>query len=231
MSGVRVQWTAEPEVDLAKGIAVPVRAYLESYNVVINTGSIDNAYPGFLEAVPPNEPSDHSGSRTARDRRPDGDSREAGVTYVGNLGFHIQSVQTEAGRATVTVYKYSYKLGARRYDGAHDPLVPGGPSVERGIAGIRLDLVAPPDDQTAGTLPPQRGPAAAPKVNVFGGWQIVGFLTTSSAPQQEWPTKQQVVADCVATAPDSLDQRNRLARGPLTAVDFASSPATPGWPE
>lgn len=231
MSAVRVHWTAEPGIDLTAGIAVPVRAYLESYDLVVFTGNIDNAYPGFLDAVPPNEASDRSNNRSAWDRRPLGLPSRAGTSYSGNLGFHLQTVQHTDSGATVTVCEYRYALGARRYEGDYDPVITGGLSVNRGIVGLRLDLVAPTDDATAGTLPSQRGPAAVPAVNVFGGWQIVGLQTTSSTGTDEWPTKQQVVADCVATAPDPPERRNELARGPLSAADFASSPAVPGWPE
>lgn len=229
MSGVRVQWTADPGIELTEGIALPVRAYLESYDLVMYTGKIDNAYPGFLEAVPPNEPTNDSKNRAAWDRRPYEHYSDAGATFAGNLGFHIRSVRRERGSATVTVCKYSYALGVRRYDGAYDPVVFGGPSVERGTFGVRLNLVAPSDEETP--LPPQHGPAVSPAVNVFGGWQITGFRTTSGAAPDEWPNKDQVVADCVATAPDPLEQRNRLARDSLTAADFAPSPTDPGWPK
>lgn len=40
MSAVRVHWTAEPGIDLTEGIAVPVRAYLESCDLVVFTGTL-----------------------------------------------------------------------------------------------------------------------------------------------------------------------------------------------
>ena len=53
VSDLRVQWDAEPGIDLLTGVAVPVRAYLESSDLAQYTGNLDDAYPGFTRAVPP----------------------------------------------------------------------------------------------------------------------------------------------------------------------------------
>lgn len=228
-SDVRVQWSGGPGIDLTGQVAVPVRAYLESYDLVEFTGSFDNAYPGFLDAVPPNEPTNESDNRTAWDRRPT-DQHPRELNLVGNLRFHIQSVQNAERGTTVTVCEYRYGLGQRKSDGTYLPYVSGGRPVDRGIFGVRLNLIGPPVE-AENHLPPQRGPALAPSVDVFGGWQIVGLLTTAGAGFAEWPAKDQVASDCVASAPDNRERREHLASGPLDASDFASSPADPGWPK
>jgi hypothetical protein len=228
-SDVRVQWTADPGIGLTEGVAVPVRAYLESYDLVEFTGNFGNAYPGFLDAVPPNEPTSASDKTSAWDRRPT-DRYPTGWTLVGNLRFHIQSVESTSRGATVTLCEYRYGLGQRKTDGTYVPYLSNGWSPDRGIFGVRLDLTDAQEKSEAG-LAPQRGPALSPNTNVFGGWQIVGYLTTSSAGSTDWPTKGQVVSACVSGAPDSLERRKDLASGPFTAADFASSPAEPGWPE
>jgi hypothetical protein len=228
-SDVRVQWTAESGIGVTEGVAVPVRAYLESYDLVEFTGNFDNAYPGFLDAVPPNEATDASDRTSTWDRRPT-DKYPAGWDLVGNLRFHIQSVEHTDSGATVTLCEYRYALGQRKPDGSYVPYITNGWAVDRGIFGVRLDLVAPPHKSEV-DLPPRRGPSLAPKLNVFDGWQIVGYLTTPSAGMADWPAKAQVVSTCVENAPDSRERRQDLASGPFTSADFASSPADPGWPE
>jgi hypothetical protein len=228
-SDVRVQWTGEPGIEITDGVAVPVRAYLESYDLVEFTGSFDNAYPGFLDAVPPNEPTNGSDNIAAWDRRPT-DKYPTGWNLVGNLRFHIRSVERTDHGAAVTLCEYRYALGQRKPDGTNISYISGGRPMDRGIFGVRLDLVAQSDE--LGThLPPQRGPAFTPNIDVFGGWQIVGYLTTASAGTAEWPAKNQVASSCIADAPDPLGRREHLATGPLTAADFAAAPADPGWPE
>lgn len=136
-SDIRVQWTGEPGIEITGGVAVPVRAYLESYDLVEFTGSFDNAYPGFFDEVPPNEPTNGSDSASTWDRRPT-DKYPVGWSLAGNLRFHSRSVEHTDGGATVTLCEYRYALGQRKPDGTYIPYVSGGRPVDRGIFGVRL---------------------------------------------------------------------------------------------
>jgi hypothetical protein len=102
----------------------------------------------------------------------------------------------------------------------------------RGIFAERVTLVAPADDAT---LPPQQGPSPAPSTDVFGDWQITGYLHALSEMGPEfdaqWPTYEADINDCVAKAPDPPERRDFLVTGVHPRADFPSTPATPGWPE
>jgi hypothetical protein len=58
LEGFRFRWTAEPGIDLLTGPAVPLRAFVESYWVGVDTSDVDSdvasnfaSYPGFLNTV------------------------------------------------------------------------------------------------------------------------------------------------------------------------------------
>jgi hypothetical protein len=59
----------------------------------------------------------------------------------------------------------------------------------RGVITMRVLLVAPVDGSTS-ALAPQAGPAPAPRNDVFGDWQVTGFLvaTGSAYVKPQWPT-------------------------------------------
>jgi len=48
----RFRWTAEPGIDLESGIAVPIRAYVESWRIAGMQSNMAYAYPGFTRVVP-----------------------------------------------------------------------------------------------------------------------------------------------------------------------------------
>lgn len=226
---VRIQWTSASGLDLASGISLPVRAYLESYSLVQFTGQLGLAYPGFTEAVPPNNNPDASGDSSSWDRRP---GVNAAVTspLSGNIHFNLQSVESTGSEMTVTVCKYNYALGKKQPDGTFVQLPTNGPAEERGIVGVLLRLVPPRNGQQP-NLPPQVGASLAPEVDVFDGWQITGYRTTTGSSRQEWPTKVDVEASCRRDAPDSLERRQTLLGGPHPASTFPMSSPTPGWPD
>jgi hypothetical protein len=88
----RFRWSAEPGIDLLSGPAVPLRAYLESYRVAEFTLDINETYPGFQRAVPP-QPSDRlRAPYQMRDIRPDTEPHLAfgpPGRFYGNEYFHI----------------------------------------------------------------------------------------------------------------------------------------------
>jgi hypothetical protein len=229
VSDLRVQWGAEPGIDLLTGTAVPVRAYLESRELAQYTGNLDDAYPGFTRAVPPDEPPVPS-NPAAWARRPDLD-RPSTSPLVGNIRFHIRSVERSGRNVTVTVCSYRYGVAERQADGAFAARVAGGPLETRGIFGIQLLLVAPADESKS-ALPPQTGPEPAPSVDVFGDWQVTGFLTSSAGSSKtQWPNYATDQATCVEKAPDAPERRAFLVNGEHPRSEFPTSPPSPGWPE
>lgn len=227
VSGVRVQWTAAPEIDLTEGVAVPVRAYLESYHSVQFTGSLAKAYPGFTDAVPPNEPEDAANSSTLA-RRPNEDVA-VGSQLIGDLKFSLESIDASRRFVDVIACTYNYALGVEHSDGQFEQLPRGGFAQDRGIYGVRISLI-PPGSEASSPLPPQRGPSMSPNDNVFQEWRVLGYLTTTSSRYEEWPDKDDVQGRCVQSAPDPLDRRKQLAKGPQSAAAFPISPPDPGWP-
>ena len=132
---------------------------------------------------------------------------------------------------TVTVCNYQYGVAKQEANGNFRALAKTGPVDTRGIYGIRVLLVAPADESTA-TLPPQKGPAPAPSDDVFGDWQVTGFLTASAdSSKVQWPNYAADQATCVEKAPDPPERRAFLVNGEHPRSDFPTSPASPGWPE
>jgi hypothetical protein len=227
LADVRAQWTAEPGIDLVTGVAVPVRAYLESDLLAQYVGTMDQTYPGFARAVPPNEPKD-SPNISARDRQPLLDY-PLDAPLFGNIGYHVQSVERSGRDVTVTVCTFNYAVSEQRNDKfvAFNNL---GPVDSRGINAMRVFLTAPANESTV--LPPQAGPASFPENDVFGEWHVTGILVATGTEyvKPQWPDFDADRAACVAKAPDSLERRRFLLTGEHPRSDFPTSPPSPGWP-
>lgn len=225
VSDVRAQWDATSDIDLLTGAAVPLRAYLESRLIAQYTGDIDNAYTGFTQAVPVDEPSGPDISAWAR--RPPVDT-PATSPLVGNTRFLVQSIRSAGDAVVATVCNYIYGLAKAQGD-SYTSLVGWSPDPGRGVVTMRVTLTN--TDQSPPALPPQMGPAAAPSEDVFSGWQIVGFLTASTgAVERDWPTFAEDRDRCVANAPDPLQRRANLLKGEHPRADFPTLPPEPGWP-
>jgi hypothetical protein len=229
VSSVRVQWRAETGIDLLTGVAVPARAYLESYDLVQYTGSLANSYPGFVEAVPENESSEATDNSAAWSRRPSEDVAVVSA-LIGTLQYHLLAVNHVGTEAEVTVCSYNYGVAEEQPDGKYRQLPTNGSVEDRGVFGIRLQMAAP-DERDEAELPPQAGAALAPSNNVFQGWQVLGYSTTSATPLGEWPDRDDVRNRCIARAPDPLDTRKLLADGTHPASAFPAAQPIPGWPE
>jgi hypothetical protein len=229
LADVRVQWDAEPGIDLVTGVAVPVRAYLESVLLAQYVGKNDQTYPGFARAVPPNEPQD-SPNISARDRQP---PLEYPLRFplFGNITYHIQAVARSGRDVTVTVCNFNYAV-AKEHDGKFVAFNNLGPIESRGVNTFRVLLTAPADQSTS-ALPPQAGPANSPGNDVFGQWQVTGFLvaTWTEYVKSHWPDFEADRAACVTKAPDPLERRAFLLNGEHPRSDFPTSPPIPGWPE
>jgi hypothetical protein len=205
-----------------------VRAYLESYQLVQLTGNLNRAYPGFLDAVPPDESADLSSNKAAWDRRPS-EGVAAKGPLAGNLKYHILSSDLAATTASATVCSYTYGLSEDNGGGQYTQFPTGGSAESRGIFGIKLTLTAP-RNPAASNLPPQIGAERAPSDNVFGGWQIIGYQTSASSTERDWPEHEEVQRQCAAKAPDSVERRKYLLKGPHSADVFEELPPVPGWP-
>lgn len=228
LADLRVQWDAEPGIELVTGVAVPVRAYLESRLLAQYVGKLDQTYPGFARAVPPNEPKD-SPNISARDRQPPLEY-PLGAPLFGNIGYHIQAVERSGRDVTVTVCNFNYAV-AEQHDGKFAAFVTGGPIETRGLNTVRVLLTGPANESTA-ALPPQAGPANSPETDVFGEWQVTGFLVATGTEyvKPQWPDFEADRATCEKKAPDPLERRAFLLDGEHPRSDFPTSPPSPGWP-
>ncbi len=227
-SELRVQWSAEPGIELMTGSVVPLRAYVESTLLVMFAGSLDYAYPGFADAVPPNDPAGFLG---AGSRRPDeGSPRKSAL--LGNYRYRVLSVQNSGRDVAITVCAYSYGVAEEQDNATFTSVGRTGIGASRGIDVERVLLVAPSID--AAQLPPQAGSAPAPSHNVFGSWQITRVLTfvhkSRSGFEALWPTYDADTQSCIDKAPDPPERRAFLIDGKHPRSDFPTSPADPGWP-
>ena len=226
---LRAQWTAAPGIDLLSGPAVPVRAYLESRWLAQWAGNIDYAYPGFTDAVPPDE---EGPDIRARQRRPILDGQIASP-FTGTDHFRILSITGSGRDLSAIICNYTYSVSIKNDDGSYYSVVRSLSGEPRGIFAERISLTAPAP-QTQPALPPQEGPAPAPSVNVFGGWQIVGNLAYVSVSlpgfDNVWPTYDADTQACVDQAPDPPAKIAFLINGNHPRTDFPTSPASPGWP-
>jgi hypothetical protein len=179
-------------------------------------GDLRYAYLGFDQAV--RTAGDGDGEDVLKNNlRPDDDRGPVDNPAVGNNLFFIQDIVPVEATMTATLCNSS---------------VTGTFVNDDGIDAMRLLLSAPP--QAGDTLPPQTGSAPAPADDVFGGWQISGFLTSRvsshSAFAAAWRTYDADLAKCVAEAPDPPERRAFLTNGEHPRIDFPTSPPSPGWP-
>lgn len=224
LSDLRYQWDAEPGMDILTGAAVPVRAFIESRNLASAMGNLDYAYPGFTQAVPPDDPED-----AAWDIRPNV-NQSLDRALVGNARYHVLSLSRSADTVTATVCKYDYSVAYELDNGKFESVARRLDWRPKGIRAERVTLAAPSGE--ASPLPPQAGPSPAPSDDVFGDWKITGYLFSTSQPgfKSQWPTFEQDLAKCVDKAPDPPERRAFLTDSEHPRSDFPTSPATPGWP-
>jgi len=228
----RVVWSAEPGIDLLTGPAVVVRAYMESVSLAEFEGDIGYVYPGFTRAVAPNAPEGQPDS--TRDRWPNTEHPRRD-RIVGTGRYHILRIDTAGRQVTAVVCGYGYGEALDLGNGAY-----GWKSnltatdLASGIALRWVAMTAPAETPTP-PLPPQKGPAPAPVDDVFGGWQVNGYITADPAMKRnlnpaEWPSEVADGQACVDKAPDPVDRRLYLLNGVHPRSDFPTLPPYPGWP-
>lgn len=229
----RAIWSAGPGIDLLRGPAVPLRAYLESTLLTTFTGSIDDVYPGFDRAVLPNAPK--SPVISEWDRWPSLNTRQQEPLF-GSFTSHILRVDRIDRDVTAIVCGYDYAVAERAEGGRFVSLAQS--AAKRGLpnpgVGVTLVKMKAPDAVQNPALPPQRGAYAAPSDDVFGGWQVTGFLNVFAVAlpgfDHEWPTFDTDRTECVTSAPDDAARRTFLINGSHPRTDFPTAVADPGWP-
>ena len=235
LADYRLRWTAEPGIDLVTGPAVFLRAYVESFDAVSLTGDINRAYPGFIEAVPPNEAYERGKPHSpgALGRFPDQTAIDR-PPLVGNSLHQIESIDIDEPQLVAIVCHWNYTMAYRVHDGEFASVpTSDDKKYDRETDGISASRIKLTKRET-GTPPPstpQQGPEPAPVSDVFGGWMVAG---RNYAPlgnnDEDWPSWRSDLDTCVAKAPDPLERRKFLMTGEHPRSDFPTLPASPGWP-
>ncbi len=243
----RFHWTADPNIDIIAGAAVPIRAYLESYYVASFTANLDNAYPGFMRATPENDDLDgHYLAQLAWIRPLHGvvAKPEDAVEHFGYIPFHLLSLDHVADgfRAIVCQGKYADFIKSDTKPGkfvslAVDPKTAQIQGQYDTVAVHRIELtendprVGP--NPPAGVTAPQRGPAPAPDQDVFGRWFFTGasssFWGPIDAAEPERFPPPELKRQCSDRMPQPEAERIAMMTG------FKDQPAPhgeplPGWP-
>lgn len=218
-----VVWTAEPGIGVTTWPSVAVRAYTESYLLAQLTGDDKYLYPGFKQAVDPNQSIDHpTGTQflwpeTNKPQRP----------WVGTERAHVLSITTTGRDVTVVTCEYLFGAADPARNKGYSPIIAQPPPYS-GIYPMRLTMTAPANPGLQ--LPPQLGPARAPSTDVFNGWRITshqGGYFARSGVGPEWPNAHQDQDDCLAKAPPHPDL---LRGGEYPRTNFPTQPPSPGWP-
>ena len=105
LNDLSVVWSAEPGIAVTTWPAVVVRAYTESYLLASITGDDKYLYPGFNQAVGPNQPLDHpTGTRYLRPKA----DRQPVKPWVGTEQAHILSIVSSGRDVTVVFCEYLF---------------------------------------------------------------------------------------------------------------------------
>ena len=226
LAQVRAVWSAEQGIDLLTGPAVAVRAYLESFVLASKTGDIDDAYPGFQQAVDTNAPTAKSAWPWPTTLQP------VPHPIVGTYRFHILRIDTIGHQVNAVVCDWGYGAAFDLGDGKY------GTGLNQPADGISVEWIAmtvPGEGGAKSPLPPQKGPAPAPANDVFAGWRIGGHLVVAATDPtvrdpSEWPSQLTDAQQCQAKAPDPADRRQFLTAGVHSRSDYPTLTADPGWP-
>ena len=222
-----IAWTAEPGIDLVTdAAAIAARAYVESYYLATITADEKYLYPGFKDAVEPNQPSPSWPPGTS-DLHPDLRSSEPHI-WIGTVRHHVLSIIRSGGDATVVACAYMYGSAMELSDRGGYSANVGTYADPSGIFPMRIGLRAPASGQAKSTA--QQGTSKAPFDDVFGGWKITNFLFDYLAQPARWPEKDRDRASCIAKAEGAPESRDFKPHQPYPFSDFPTLPATPGWP-
>lgn len=239
LGGVRFRWSAAPGIDLLSGVAVPVRAYYESFELQYLSNRRGTGYPGFTRAVPWPARKAIANAFDAHNPNPyEAYPPFPDTPMVGNVHYRIMSIIPSGDVYQTIVCVMSHYLYQQMGDGHYKLATPSGLlQPERVYHVQRIDLS---DKRPVANVPPsptspQRGPQQAPVTDVFGRWQILKFYTISITASDPDAQPVDVAADdevkhrCEAEMPLPADQR--WGAYPLTRTTPPPTlPADPGWP-
>lgn len=219
-------WTAEPGVDLVTdGAVIAARAYVESSYLASITNDAAYLYPGFADAVEPNQTSGPPGTS---DLQPEIGTSGPNV-YVGTVGQRVMNVARADRDVTVSVCTFTYGAAIERPNGRYNAIVGQGFVPGPGIYPMRIGLRTPDIGQAS--LPAQQGPSRAPFDDVFGGWKITSHQGGYLASTSRWPEYDSDVAACTAKADAELANRHVSPTEAYPIAEFPTLAATPGWPD
>ncbi|WP_156618192.1 hypothetical protein [Mycobacterium sp. 852013-51886_SCH5428379] len=222
-AGLRYLWTAGPGIDITTGPAVPIRAFMESFELSQDAGDMSYAYPGFEQAVPDSS-SDLWQTRPALDV-------PSKTPAVGNVNNLILSLDRVNDVVSAVVCRYTYRVATETENGFYRSVARVGAMDERGIDVSKVEL----SGRSSQPELAQAGPRPDPIGNVFGEWRVRGMLAYFSKNEpgfdQAWPTYEADRQACVDKAPDPLPVRNAIIDGTHPRSEFPTAPASPGWPE
>jgi hypothetical protein len=222
LNDLSATWTADPGIDLTTGAAVVVRAYIESYYLAYLTDDEKYLYPGFREAVDPNDSDGPPGTEALWPEPPNA------ATWVGTLRHHLLRITRSGRDVTVLGCLYSYAVGRLGDEFGFRPNNGSGFGPDAGISPIRIGLRAPESDES--TFPPQEGKSRAPFNDVFGGWRVTshegGYLVKG-----RWADSMSDKAECASRDRTPPESRTFTPGQEYPRSDFPTLPATPGWPD
>jgi hypothetical protein len=187
----RFRWSAEPGFELTTGQAVPLRAYLESWLVILYTADPDAGYPGFESATP--EPVDRTSPawletpyahREIRGYSGKSDFDTSNQRIVGNEDLHVLRVDPMPSGFRAFVCDAAFGVYEQR--NAAPTFTPlnykaSSNSGQPDFHNMKVWRIEFSDNETkVGSPPPaaptvpQVGPLPAPLIDVFGPWSVTG---------------------------------------------------------
>lgn len=252
LNDFRFHWTSAPEIDLATGPGVVVRAYTESYEVANMTFNIENVYPGFLRATPENQPATGNYTAELADIRPlwvyARSTPPPGVRHFGvNANHLLELTPIDDGYSAIVCTGWysnfiesvirpgSYISVSSRETRDGAPPQPIGPDSGLSVRRINFTQHDPriAADAPSAVTEPQLGPAPAPQIDVFGNWFVSASSSSGWGPlsgpnAQDFPTPEQKKR-CSDAMPDNEARRLEMMTG------YKDQPpphgdAVPGWP-
>jgi hypothetical protein len=234
----RFRWSAAPAFDLDTGWAVPLRAYVESMQVINYTRNLDAGYPGLKRATP--EPPEKFSPEWQKLPLPQRDLRGSvgkldsdnpDHRFVGNEDLRV--VKAEPIPSGFRAFVCDATFGVYR-GSTGSQLIPWG--FESAGQGFNIDFTNmtvwriefSDKDPRAGAPPlpspqsAQQGPLPAPRDDVFGPWFVTGASLVSGWSDSDFPGLQSGTPEYdqrlrEAQAAEEAMRQQCLAQYPLNA--------------
>ncbi|MFE5707703.1 hypothetical protein [Rhodococcus koreensis] len=199
------RWSADPGIDLFTPEATAVRAYVESYYLIVRALATSAGYPGFTKAVDEGLRVDYA--------NPDSPGKSE---FVGTQFQHLLWMNpTEHGwLATVCTGDYS----VMRVDQDRKYYNVGSTDVHAETVEIRAPDVA---GAVRNDSLPAEGRERAPEIDVFRGWRLVDHVKSAR--------NQDAFRQCRSRMPDPPENRPAKRNLPHDAPYPTLAPY-PGWP-